>query len=411
MRRLVLCLLAFLALALPVPAEPVKGSLLIAGGDFRLDNPGWARLVQLAGGRGATILVLPTGSGDPVGSGGRIVAHLRGLGANALLLPLAEKGFDRPAAEIVSDPVWIDRARHAGGFFLVGGDQSRYTAALLGPDGSDTPLLAAIRAAHAGGAVIAGSSAGAAIMSATMIKDAPETLDLLATGPVAGRTLGPGLGFIGPDWFVDQHFLARGRFARTLVAMDAAGYTRGLGVDENTALIIREQRMAEVVGASGVVVIDTRAARRAPGWPFAQTGIVVSLLHDGDRLDLASGAVTPGPARADAPILPARPGFEPDPELPATLATGDILAPWQFGRLMAQVLESRQGQATGLAFDAADPARRPAFRLLLTRHADSRGWSGNGVTVLDLTLDIQPVRMADPLFQPLVPPLVPPGAP
>ncbi|AUN30483.1 cyanophycinase [Niveispirillum cyanobacteriorum] len=403
MRRLVLCMLAILATALPAWTEQVKGSLLIAGGDFRLDNPGWPRLVDLAGGKGATILVLPTGSGDPVGSGGRIVEHLRGLGANAILLPLAEKGFDRPAADIVTDPVWIDRARHAGGFFLVGGDQSRYTAALLRADGTDTPLLAAIRTAHARGAVIAGSSAGAAIMSATMIKDAPETLDLLATGPIAGRTLGPGLGFIGPDWFVDQHFLARGRFARTLVAMDSAGYTRGLGVDENTAIIIRERKTAEVVGASGVVVIDTRTARRVPGWPFEQTGSVLSLLRDGDQMDLATGDVTPGSARADAPILPTSPGFEPDPELPATLATGDILAPWQFGRLMAQVLESRKGEATGLAFDAATPATRPAFRMLLTRNANSRGWAGDGITVLNLTIDITPVRMADPLFSPLRP--------
>lgn len=395
MRRLVLCLLAFIATALPTLAEPVTGSLLIAGGDFKLDNPGWPRLVELSGGKGATILVLPTASGDPVGSGGRIVDHLRRLGANALLLPLAEKGFDRPPSDIVTDPVWIDRARHAGGFFLVGGDQSRYTASLLRADGSDTPLLAAIRAAHAGGAVIAGSSAGAAIMSATMIKDAPETLDLLAAGPIAGRTLGPGLGFIGPDWFVDQHFLARGRFARTLVAMDAAGYTRGLGVDENTAIIIRERKMAEVVGVSGVVLIDARHASRRPGWPFAQTGITVSLLRDGDRLDLSSLAITPAPHRAGQVITPNGPGFEPDPELPASLATGDILAPWQFGRLMAQILESRQGIATGLAFDAASPATRPAFRMRLTRQPDSMGWAGDGLTVSRLRLDVEPVRMAD----------------
>ncbi|MBJ7417855.1 MAG: cyanophycinase, partial [Niveispirillum sp.] len=258
--------------------------------------------------------------------------------------------------------------------------------------------LAAIRAAHANGAVIAGSSAGAAIMSATMIKDAPETLDLLAAGPVAGRTLGPGLGFIGPDWFVDQHFLARGRFARTLVAMDAAGYRRGLGVDENTAIIIHERRRAEIVGASGVVVIDTRAAIRRPGWPFAQSGINVALLHSGDTLDLTSGTVTPGPTRFKNPIDPSDPGFEPDPELPATLATGDILAPWQFGRLIVQVLESEKGVATGLAFDASTPSTRPAFRVLLSRRSDSRGWTGDGVTVINLTLEIEPVQMADPLY-------------
>lgn len=399
MRRLVLCLLALLTTALPSLADPVKGSLLIAGGDFRLDNPGWPRLVDLAGGKGAMILVLPTASGDPAGSGGRIVAHLRSLGANAILLPLAERGFDRTPTDIVSDPVWIDRARNAGGFFLVGGDQSRYTAVLLRPDGSDTPLLAAIRTAHANGAVIAGSSAGAAIMSTTMIKDAPETLDLLAAGPVAGRTLGPGLGFIGPGWFVDQHFLARGRFARTLVAMDAAGYTHGLGVDENTAIIIHKRKAAEVVGASGVVVVNTHAATRRPGWPFAQTGTVISLLRDGDRLDLPTGTVTPAIGRTNNPIDPSRRDFIPDPELPAALTTGDILAPWQFGQLMEKVLESQDGRAVGLAFDAATPAR-PAFRVILRREPASRGWRGPELTVLNLILDIEPIRMADPLYHP-----------
>jgi cyanophycinase len=148
------------------------------------------------------------------------------------------------------------------------------------------------------------------------------------------------------------------------------------------------------------VLIDTRTATRRPGWPFAQKGITVSLLRDGDRLDLTTLAITPAPGRAGQVITPSSPGFEPDPELPSTLATGDILAPWQFGRLMAQVLESRQGIATGLAFDAAAPATRPAFRMLLTRQPDSVGWAGGGVTVSRLKLDVEPVRMADILNGP-----------
>lgn len=396
--RLVGLLLALLVVFAPVrAAEPVKGSLVIAGGEFLFDNPGWQRLVVLAGGKDARILVFPTASGDPQASGGRVVAHLRSLGAKAELVPLAEKGFDRSAHEVAHDPDWAVKARGAGGFFFVGGDQERYIKALRTVDGTDTPLLRAVWDAYRRGAVVAGSSAGAAIMSDTMFKSPGEPIDLLASGPEAGRTLDRGLGFIGKDWFVDQHFLARGRFARTLVAMDAAGYKRGVGIDENTALVITGGTSAEVVGVSGVVVLDTSNAVRRPGWPFTQTGAVLTLLRTGDRLDLTNATVTPAPLRAQGRIDPTAPDFRPyyDGAVPAF--TGDMLAPWQLSELLVRTLDSKVGTASGLAF--TDRPGLPGFLFTLTRRADSVGWAGAGTSVQNIQVDVAPVTMASPLFQ------------
>ena len=64
------------------------------------------------------------------------------------------------------------------------------------------------------GGVVAGSSAGAAVMSRMMFREARSVLRTLENGVQMGKELAPGLGFLDPSWFVDQHCLARGRFAR-----------------------------------------------------------------------------------------------------------------------------------------------------------------------------------------------------
>jgi cyanophycinase len=89
------------------------------------------------------------------------------------------------------------------------------------------------------GGVIAGTSAGAAIMSSTMFGRPRAVLATLKLGVTDGKEITSGLGFIGEDVFVDQHLLVRGRFARMLPAMLAKGYKLGLGIDEDTAMVVR----------------------------------------------------------------------------------------------------------------------------------------------------------------------------
>lgn len=404
MVRVLAAVLLGFGLALPALAAGPKGPLVVAGGEFGFANPGWRRLVELAGGAGAPVLVVPTASTGPEAAGARIVEHLKSLGAAAELLPLYPGGEGRAdASGTASDPAWVARARAARGFYFTGGDQTRITAALLRPDGGPTPLLEAIRAAHAGGAVVGGSSAGAAVMSDPMFREGPEPLDALARGLEPGRHTGRGLGFIGDGWFVDQHFLARGRIGRMVVALRDLGMRRGVGVEEDTALVVTGGT-AEVVGAKGVVLVDMGRARPAPGAPFRAENVLLSFAAAGDSIDLATGAVTPSAAkRAGAAIRPADPGFKPywDGEAPAWYS--DMLGPGALYEAMARTLDGAAGRARGIAFgEPGRPGDDLGFEFTLSRTPDSVGWfaSGSWYTVLNLRLDVRPVTMARPLYTP-----------
>jgi cyanophycinase len=406
--------------------EAGRGALVIAGGEFQLSNPGWQRLAQLADGAGAPFLVFPTASAEPLRSGRRVVEHLQSLGLHAVLVPLGEKDFDRPPASIARDPAWVEQAQGASGFFFVGGDQERYRKAFYQPDDQPTPLLEAVRAAHRRGAVIGGTSAGAAIMSKLMFKAPEDQLSMLTRGPLAGRTLDKGLGFIGPDWFVDQHFLARGRFARTLLAMAASGYRRGVGVDENTALIITPDRIGEVAGSGGVVVIDLSDAHSFALRPFRLEGARLHLLWHGDRLNMTDGSIAPATSRASTPILPADSTFRPFYEDDAGFWFPDVTAPALLADIMAKTLDSKQGRAEGLLFGhrAADDAaleRRIGYHFTFQRGDGAKGWIGPSegpgqpqgptrTTIADIRVSVTPIVMAAPLFSPFVistPSLVP----
>ena len=156
-----------------------------------------------------------------------------------------------------------------GSVYFTGGDQAKIVGALA-PGGGETPVLAAIRAAQAAGGLVAGSSAGAAMMSQPMILGG-TSIESVVHGVTddperPGLLMGAGLGFF-PCGMLDQHFIKRGRLGRLVVAMARAGVRRGFGIDENTALLV-EGGAARVCGEYGVMVVDIgpadgRSARRA----------------------------------------------------------------------------------------------------------------------------------------------------
>lgn len=215
------------------------GSLVIIGGALRMDNAVvWQRIVQQAGGKGAKIAVIPAAAGSPEKSGAFAVESLNKNGAQAFLIPLSVKHAQFKPEDIVSNAAWLDKLKNASGVYFTGGDQGRIIQALVRPDGSRTAMLDAIWALYQRGGVIAGSSAGAAIMSTTMFYDAKPVLPTLKLGVTDGKEIAAGLGFIGPDVFIDQHLIIRGRFARMLPVMLKKNYRLGLGVDENTAMVV-----------------------------------------------------------------------------------------------------------------------------------------------------------------------------
>jgi len=389
-------LLAATTLVQASPAAP-QGSLVIIGGALRADNAQvWERIVALAGGKGARIAVFASAAANPERVAASSVERLNKYGANAFVVPVAVKlaGTDFQAA--ADDPALAEAVRRAGGAYFAGGDQARITRALRRPDGSDSRVLSALWDMHRRGGVIAGSSAGAAIMSSTMFYDAKPVLATLKLGVTDGHEIAPGLGFIGDEVFVDQHLLVRGRFARMLPAMLKKGYKLGLGIDENTAMVVSGQREVEVLGYKGALLLDLADATSAAG-TFNISNVKLSYLDNGDRYDIASGVLTPSPDKADGKIDPAKPYYR------GPLFSADILGNTTVVDLMGKLIDSDQSDAIGVTLGSPrDVQPELGFEFRLRKANDSVGYvsaATEAYSVYRLRLDVRPIQIKQPLYQ------------
>ena len=387
-------LIALLVGAQGHAAEAVapKGSLVIIGGGLRGDNAAvWSRIVQLAGGEGARIAVFGAASSNPKNAGDANVARLNTYGAKAFAVPVAS---DSPAA--ADDPELAEAIRKAGGAYFAGGDQARITRALRRPDGSNTRVLDALWDMYRRGGVIAGTSAGAAIMSSTMFYKVDTVLSTLRQGVAEGSEIAPGLGFIGDDVFIDQHLLIRGRFARMLPAMLKKGYKLGLGIDENTAMVVGPDREVEVLGYRGALLLDMTEATAQKG-EFNVSNVKLSYLDNGDRFHLATGAITPARDKAEGKLNPSRPYYN------GPLFTADILANSAVVDLMAKLIDSDQLDAIGVAMSSPfDKQSDLGFEFRLSRVKESVGYQSavtDAYSIYKLRLDIRPIAVRQPMYQ------------
>ncbi|WP_228892947.1 cyanophycinase [Pseudoduganella aquatica] len=375
------------------PAAAPAGTLVIVGGALRADNADvWSRIVALSGGPGARIAVLPTAAGNPARSGEQIAAALRRYGADPFIAPIAPRMAGSDYRQAAEDAALAQRIRQAGGVYFAGGDQGRITQALLRADGSRTAALKAMWDMYRRGGMVAGTSAGAAIMSTTMFDDAPPVWDALRRGLQPEKSLSPGLGFIGGGVFIDQHFLIRGRLARMVPAMMNKGYRVGFGVDENSALVVRQQRQAEVIGYKGVLMVDLSEAAAAPvAGAFGARAVKLSYLDHGDQLDLATGVHKPGPDK-EAAIAAGDP-----PSNKGPLYSNDILGNNAVLDLMERLVDSDQQEAFGLASgDPRSTAPETAFGFRFTRTPQTLAYpssTSSAYSIRDVRLDIVPLPM------------------
>ncbi|WP_322404344.1 cyanophycinase [Massilia luteola] len=378
-------------------APPPKGSLVIIGGNLRPANgPVWERIIQLAGGKGARIAVFASASGMPEQSGKSLVGRLDSYGAKAFFVPVAVKlsGSDYRAA--ADDPGLAEAVRGANGAFFAGGDQSRITRALRHEDGSNTRVLDALWEMYRGGGVIAGSSAGAAIMSSTMFARPKAVLATLKLGVAEGQEITDGLGFIGDDVFIDQHLLVRGRFARMLPAMLKKGYKLGLGIDEDTAMVVLPSRDVEVIGYKGALVLDLADATVHEG-AFNVTNVRVSYLDNGDRFNIVTHEYTPSDDKADGKLDPSRPYYR------EPLFTADILGNSTVVDLMSKLIDSDQPDAIGITLGSPNGVQPDlGFEFRFTRTDDSVGYQSASMetySIYNMRLDIRPILIRRPLYQ------------
>ncbi|EGO64148.1 cyanophycinase [Acetonema longum DSM 6540] len=255
-----------------------EGDLLVIGGneDKQGDCLILRHFLALAQGREAAIAVITTATEYPreVGSEYRsLFLNLGAVSCSIIYIDDRETANDRcQAGEIDS----------ATGIFITGGDQLRLTSILGGTRADE-----AIRRAHARGAVIAGTSAGASVMSNTMIVEG----DSSDTPKKSSLSMAHGMGLL-TDVVIDQHFAQRGRMNRILAAVAQNPFVLGVGIDEDTALLVNPQGRSTVVGTQTVTIADgkqilhSNISESQPNDPLALTNVLLHILPAGFGFDI-----------------------------------------------------------------------------------------------------------------------------
>jgi len=384
----------------------VRGYAIPIGGALKADNDEvWGRIVALAGGKGARFVVFGTASEDPEASAKQAIEMLHRRGAVAEALPVAPKFGWVDLNKVVRDPALINKVKNARGVFFTGGSQERIVDVLM-PGGHSTPMLEAIWEVYRKGGVVAGTSAGAAIMSTVMFRDAPSVINIMKGKWVEGKQIDRGLGFVGPDLFVDQHFLKRGRFGRMIPLMMAKGYKLGLGVDENSAAVIHGDEV-EIIGGKGAMLVDLNDVKTDPTLgAFNLTQARLNYLDHGDRYNLKTRLTMPSGFKLRGDKLdPSAPDYKPYYTEP--LFHLDMLGDTTISNAMNYLIDSPLSEVRGLSFDVApkagDPVAELGFLFRIYKGRGTFGWSTdeNGpeeYTVINVYLDITPVRMPNPIY-------------
>lgn len=365
------------------PGPP--GRLVIVGGALSGDNADvYDAIVAGRLGEGP-LCILPTASADPAASLASAAEALsRYAGETAVVgIPLS---LEDPGK--ANDPAIAAEIGRCSGFFFTGGVQSRILEVFL-PAGDTTAAYRSLLRRWREGAVVAGTSAGAAMMSRVMIASggsagaiergvtsagAPEGG---AEGEGGGVTIQEGMGFYDTA-LLDQHFLARGRIGRLLVAVLATDSVPvGFGIDENTALVVDGDR-GRVAGASGVVVVDGRLARRSSR--TRGTGIRLTLAGTADAVDLRTLEVTRAAQKAPLPVTGG-----------ALDLPGDPFARWAFLGLLHGLAASSETEAS-FRLPGAVLSIREAPGFFAVMHSPGGGVQGTpaGFSAGPFLVDLQP---------------------
>jgi cyanophycinase len=244
-------------------ADIVKGRLVVVGGGTTTATI-VDKTLELAGGSKAKVVLIA--EANPEYGPASLAAWKRTKASKVTLL-----NVQQPA-------VAIQLIREADLIWMPGGLQGVFMNAIRGTDIADT-----IRRRYRDGAIVGGTSAGAAVMCKVMIGGRSD-LDCLRAGSTPYLMEGLSL---WPEVIVDQHFLQKGRFNRLALAILDHPTLIGVGIDEETAVIVHG-RQFEVIGNNNVTVIDARKASReslVDGEPAAARNLKVHVLRTGMKFD------------------------------------------------------------------------------------------------------------------------------
>ena len=254
--------------------EIIGGHLLVIGGaeDKYNERRILKKFLSLAGDDKAEVLIVPVASDFPEFAADVYTQAFRNLGvANPRVLRATSR----------QDVVQADYEKlldGVTGVFMTGGDQMRLVSLLGGTKFADA-LRRMVRNTDM---VLAGTSAGAAGMSTSMIVRGEST-----SHPQKNSVrLSPGLGFL-KNVIIDQHFTERGRISRLITAVSYNPYNLGIGIDENTAIILDGNGILEVFGQGSTTIVDgskitfNEIAEVADHEAFSICGVQLHVLRDG----------------------------------------------------------------------------------------------------------------------------------
>lgn len=254
--------------------EIIGGHLLVIGGaeDKYNERRILRKFLELAGGDDAEVLIVPVASDFPEFAADVYTQAFRNLGVTS---PRVLRATSR------QDVVQVDAGKLLDGItgiFMTGGDQMRLVSVLGGTKIAEKMR----RMVRETGIVMAGTSAGAAAMSTSMIVRGEAT-----SHPHKNAVkLSPGLGLL-KNIIIDQHFTERGRISRLITAVSYNPYNLGIGIDENTAIILNGNGVLEVFGEGSATIVDgsqitfNEISEVHDNEAFSVCGIRFHILRDG----------------------------------------------------------------------------------------------------------------------------------
>lgn len=258
-------------------AQTPRGALVIIGGGSRPESI-ITRIIDEANLRnGGYGIVLPMSSAEPDSSVYFAVAPFQKAGVSNIVGLNFRKG-------VPFSPARIDSIRNARLIYITGGDQNRFMEVVAG-----TEIAMAILDAYKKGSVVAGTSAGAAVMCGVMITGNelryPTYASTFKTIESNNLETKPGLGLI-QNVLIDQHFVRRSRHNRLLTGVIDFPAMKGIGIDESTAIVVKGNT-AEVIGESQVVVVENpKKSRLEKNGKLGAKGLVTSIYLAGESFML-----------------------------------------------------------------------------------------------------------------------------
>ena len=263
----------------PIKTNNKRGFIIPIGGgeDREKEMQILRKFVALSGSKNGKIVVVPTASQlDNIGPDYNDIFKSLGIG-KVEFLPINNR-------EDCNNPAFTEVLKRATGIFMTGGNQLRLSTILGG-----TLVAQIIRRRNATGVPVAGTSAGASIMSEHMIAGGEGNTSPSTNGAI----LAPGMGLTNAV-IIDQHFTQRNRLGRLLSASSYNPFLIGLGIDEDTAAFIGPDNVIEVVGSGTVTVVDADAltyssiSQSESSKALSLLGLKIDVMAEGCHYDLTN---------------------------------------------------------------------------------------------------------------------------